>query len=668
MTYPKMLRIGLLGLAGMFSASSALAETAEEAAAIFGARETTLDVSLSPSGDKFAYIAPGGYSTEVLYVVDMAAGDGTPKPIIYLDDPSQELTYCNWANEERLVCQIFITANVEGRLLTFTRLFSIGADGGETVVLTVRDSMRALNIRQNGGSILALDYQGEDNKILMTREWVKEATTGTRLANNDEGLGVDRVDVSDGKRRKVEAPDPDVRSYIADETGRIRLKVRQPDDLTGNLRNKRLYYYRSADSDRWRELEKSVVTAQGSTGFTPAAVDSALNIAYGFENRNGYTGLYSIALDGSEEKKQVLAHEGADIDQLIRIGRQRRVVGASYATEKREIAYIDADLAKLASQLQAALPGQPLVNIVDASADESKLLIIASSDTDPGIVYMLDRATNGLTEILALRNNLLERPMAVMKPVSFPAGDGTQIPAYLTMPLGAELGTEGPVRAIVMPHGGPSARDEWGFDWLVQYFASRGYAVLQPNYRGSNGYGSDWFGRNGFQAWNVAVGDVNDAGRWLISEGITAPDKLAAFGWSYGGYAVLQSQVLDPQLYKAIVAVAPVTNLNSVKEEARGFTNYALVSDFIGNGPHVNEGSPAQNIDAFAAPVLLFHGSDDLNVGVGQSRMLKNRLEDAGKPVEYVEYEGRDHYLDDDWARSNMLMMAEAFLAEHLGQ
>ena len=113
--------------------------------------------------------------------------------------------------------------------------------------------------------------------------------------------------------------------------------------------------------------------------------------------------------------------------------------------------------------------------------------------------------------------------MGTMRPVRFPAADGTMIPGYLTLPPGSD-GKGLP--AVVLPHGGPGSRDEWGFDWLVQFFTARGYAVLQPNYRGSAGYGDAWFGRNGFQAWEAAIGDVNDAGRWLVSEGIADPERL----------------------------------------------------------------------------------------------------------------------------------------------
>ena len=154
-----------------------------------------------------------------------------------------------------------------------------------------------------------------------------------------------------------------------------------------------------------------------------------------------------------------------------------------------------------------------------------------------------------------------------MTPVSFPAADGTAIPGYLTLPPGSD-GKGLP--AIVLPHGGPSARDEWGFDWLVQFFVARGYAVLQPNFRGSSGYGSAWFGRNGFQAWRTAIGDVNDAGRWLVGAGHrrsrqAGDRRLVLRRLCRAAVAGARPR----RCIKAVVAIAPVTDLEQLREDSR---------------------------------------------------------------------------------------------------
>jgi dipeptidyl aminopeptidase/acylaminoacyl peptidase len=263
-----------------------------------------------------------------------------------------------------------------------------------------------------------------------------------------------------------------------------------------------------------------------------------------------------------------------------------------------------------------------------------------------------------------VRSPLDRTPLATVKPITYRAADGTAIPGYLTLPPGS---SERDLPAIVMPHGGPGARDEWGFDWLAQFFAHRGFAVLQPNFRGSAGYGEAWFQKNGFQSWRTAVSDVNDAGRHLVAAGIARPGKLAIVGWSYGGYAALQSAVLDPTLFKGIVAIAPVTDLDALREESRGYTNFNLVDRFIGRGPEVRAGSPAQNATAITAPVLMFHGDLDLNVGVRQSRIMKDRLSGAGKDVSLIEFKGLDHQLDDSAARTRMLETSDSFLRKALG-
>ncbi len=318
----------------------------------------------------------------------------------------------------------------------------------------------------------------------------------------------------------------------------------------------------------------------------------------------------------------------------------------------------------MAERLHRALPNLPLIHFADASEDEQRLLIWAGSDTDPGRYYTYDKATRQLNEIMLARPQLENVALAPVRAVTYRAADGTQIPAYLTLPTGS---TGRGLPAIVMPHGGPSARDEWGFDWLAQYFANRGYAVLQPNFRGSAGYGEAWFQRNGFVSWRTAVGDINDAGRWLAAEGIADPAKLAIVGWSYGGYAALQSNVVDPNLFKGVVAIAPVTDLDMARNEWRGFSNAANVRDFFGTGPHIREGSPLQNVSAIRAPVLMFHGDLDRNVGIAQARAMDERLRGAGRRSELVTYRGLDHQIDDGQARSDMLRRTDTFLREVLG-
>ena len=630
----------------------------------FGALEAVRQMSISPDGTQVAYVGPRASGGQALYIADVVKG-GLPKPIIGASRTGERLHWCAWASDTRLVCMMSLVTTDGINLLGFNRMISLDADGNNVARLSPGSNSNSLSIVQNGGTVIDWDVAGKPGSVLMTRSFVPEQTIGSNITKEEQGLAVELVDPRTLKRQIVEKPRRTASEYISDGHGTVRIMGMRDINDSGRIQAQVRYMYRKPSDTEWLPLSNVAMSAVGQTsGFEPYAVDHASNVAYGFDTVNGFMGLYSVALDGTGKRTLVLSRPDADVDSLERIGRDNRVVGASYATERRQVAYFDPALKKLAAALHKALPGQPQIDFIDASAGEAKLLIIASSDTNPGMTYLYTKATGQLAELLPVRPELTGVPMGKMTPVSFPAADGTLIPGYLTLPPGSD-GKGLP--AIVMPHGGPGSRDEWGFDWLVQFYAARGFAVLQPNYRGSTGYGAAWYQKNGFQSWRTSIGDVNDAGRWLVAQGIGKPDQLAIVGWSYGGYAALQSSVLDPNLFKAIVAIAPVTDLETLREESRNFTNYTLVDRFIGRGAHVREGSPAQNAAAIKAPVLLFHGSQDQNVGIGESRLMASKLRAAGKQVELVEFEDLTHGLIDRTARTRLLADSDAFLRRSLG-
>jgi dipeptidyl aminopeptidase/acylaminoacyl peptidase len=569
---------------------------------------------------------------------------------------------CNWVSNARLVCSIFAVVDAPGLLVNTSRLVALDIDGRNVRVLGQRDSSDQIAARLWGGGVV--DWlPGQDNQLLMEQAFIPEARSDTLLARKEEGVGVVQVDTASGRTRTIEPPRPNAAHFVSDGEGQIRLmRAVPPRGSTGQDSSISVQYYRPAGSKDWVRL--GAYDQRSGQGPWPLAVDGKANVAYVLQATNGRDMLYRLALDGSARSELVASHEAVDIDGVIRLGRRGRVIGATWTTEKREAVYFDPELKTLAGQLSRALPNSPLMNFMGASDDEKKLLIWAGSDTDPGTYYLLDRATKKMAPLMLARPELEGVKLAAVRPVSYRAGDGTMIPAYLTLPPGKP---ERGLPAIVMPHGGPSARDEWGFDWLAQFYANRGYAVLQPNFRGSAGYGSQWFQINGFQSWRTAIGDVNDAGRWLVAAGIADPAKLAVVGWSYGGYAALQSAVVDPALYKAVVAVAPVTDLGEARNEWAGFTNADNVRDFFGSGPHIEEGSPARHAAAFKAPVLMFHGTLDRNVAVQESRLMRDRLQSAGKKVELVEFDKLDHQLDDSEARAQLLRRSDAFLRGTLG-
>jgi dipeptidyl aminopeptidase/acylaminoacyl peptidase len=630
--------------------------TSKTPAQLFGGRELIRGIHLSPDGKNAVFVAPGPGTLTYVAVMDVEtrkihlAGSVDGKPL--------RLQSCGWASNSRIVCQQFGVAFDRDPPIPYTRTIAVDSDGKNPVYIGRRVAIEASRILQFDGKII--DWMAGDGTILMTRDYIPSATAMGQPDTGDDGLGVDRVDTRTGRGTRVERANNSAADYMSDGQGNIRIRETDERDADGSLTGVITYLYRQAGDSQWRTFSK---TKPGTNEFTPVAVDGTRNVAYAYKSLNGRDALYSVALDGTFKADLVASHPDVDVNGVVTIGRHGRVIGAVYTTDRRQVDYFDPEYKKLAASLARALPQTPLIHFEDASADEQRLIVFAGSDTDPGHYYVYDKATRHLDELTEARPQLAETTMAPMKSISFKAADGTVIPAYLTLPVG---GAVKGLPAIVMPHGGPSYRDDWGFDWLVQFFAQRGYAVLQPEYRGSSGYGDAFYAQNGFRNWQTAMGDIGDAGRWLVKEGIADPAKLAIVGWSYGGYAALQTNVVDPTLFKAIVAVAPVTDLGMTKGEARGYTNFWLVARQIGSGDSVNQGSPARHADRIQAPVLMFHGDHDLNVGVAQSKAMDAALRKAGKRSTLVLFPGLDHQLDDSEARTKLLEQSDAFLRTEL--
>ena len=348
-------------------------------------------------------------------------------------------------------------------------------------------------------------------------------------------------------------------------------------------------------------------------------------------------GLYRFTLDGSM-RPTGLPERQVDVDGVVRGGRGSRVIGVTFAEEKRHVIYFDPEYAKLDAAMEKAIPDLPMVDFLGSSADHNKLLIRAGSDSDPGRYYVHDRTKRTLNEILLARPALEEIKLASVKPITYPASDGTAIPAYLTLPAGKEDAHGLP--AVVLPHADRApATNGVSTGWPIPRHQAMRCLRQLSRLVGLGDAGTE----NGFQSWRTAIGDVNDAGRWLVSQGIADPGKLAIVGWSYGGYAALQSGVTDPDLFKAIVAIAPVTDLDLVKREARDYTNARNVADEIGSGAHIVEGSPLQNVQRIKAPVLMFHAR--LTSMSMSSSAQRPQAAFGGQAIEAVPLQGLEHSL-----------------------
>jgi len=628
-------------LALLAAAGAGHAEDATSVARDFGARPWVESVALSPDGKHLVYVTPGAGQMNVAMVQDVQTG--ATKAITYADGKPLKIARCGWSANDRLVCLFFGISMVDHRRTPWNRIVAMDIDGTKPLDLGRLDKGGYWRIKGTDGSIL--DWlSGQDGTIVMNRLGLGQFT-------------VERVDTRTGVGTPVKPITPGG-GYLSDGKGAIRIVAIFGHNDAGYT-GEDTYRYRLAGSDKWLPFSKVTRTS----GLRPIAIDAASDIAYCLQKLNGRDALYKVALDGSLKTDLIFADPNVDVQGVETIGRNNRVIGYRYATDRIQIVYTDPVYKALVAKLSKALPQFPIIVAGTASTDERKVLIFAGSDVDPGHYFLLDRDSYKLTELLLERPQLQHRTLAAEKTITYPAADGTPILGYLLLPPGSSWRG---LPAIVMPHGGPASRDVWGFDWLAQFFAARGYAVLQPEYRGSTGFGESFLGGSAFKTWRTSIGDVADAGRWLVTQGIADPAKLAIVGWSFGGYAALQVNYLDPNLFKAVIAVAPVTSAADVWSEYMGSTTRSFTTDTIGTHANSVEGSPVRHADAFKAPVLMFHGDLDLNVEVTASKSMDAALKAAGKQSRLVVFEGLDHQLDDSAARADMLKQSDEFLRKTL--
>ncbi|HET8535194.1 MAG TPA: S9 family peptidase, partial [Sphingomicrobium sp.] len=654
--------VALLASAGLFVVAPAFGQDAGliADAKAFGSREAVISPRLSPDGSSVMYLTPGPGPKTFAVISNLASGKTAV--MTAADGNPELLRWCDYAAADRAVCLVTGAAERSGELLGFERLIAMNTDGKDPKLLGQPESEYDAGLRQFDASVLDWGKR-VDGKLLMEREYVPEAgKIGSNIIRKKSGLGVDLIDTRSLRADHVEQPKDAASGYISDGRGNVRIMQVNETKSDGTLTGRIKYFYRTADSRDWKTL---VDYADWQQQMQPLAVDADINALYVLKKTSGRYALYTIKLDGSGAEQLIASNPQVDIDDVVRIGNGLKVIGYTYAEESRHAEYFDPEFKALAASLSKALPNLPLVDFVDSSADGRKLLIYAGSDTDPGRYYLFDRDRKTLNEAMFERPDLQGRTLAEVRPVTVPAADGARIPAYLTLPPG-KANAKG-LPAVVLPHGGPSARDEWGFDWLPQFLAARGYAVIQPQYRGSAGYGQVWENVNGFVNWRTSMSDIAASTRWLASQGIADPKRIAIVGWSYGGYAALMEAETDASLYKAVVAVAPVTDLELLKQDSANFTSARMVEDFVGSGPHIVEGSPLRHAEKIEAPVLLAHGDMDRNVRFWHSQKMADALQDAGKKVEFLQYKGLNHQLDDSTARTDLLTHIGALLDRTIG-
>lgn len=347
------------------------------------------------------------------------------------------------------------------------------------------------------------------------------------------------------------------------------------------------------------------------------------------------------------------------------------LIGTSYTEDRIRYYFRDPSTEADFRWLEGRFEGREIER-QSITADDRLWLISASGDTEPGEVWLFDRNTRSLEFQYKLRERLPREALAPMQAIRYLSSDGLEIPAYLTLPVGVPAEK---LPLLVVPHGGPWVRDEWGYNPLAQFFANRGYAVLMPNFRGSTGYGKDFLNAGNGEWGRKMQDDISWGVRYLVDRGIADPDRIGILGGSYGGYAVLAGVAFTPELYRAAVDIVGPSNLMTLLDSIPAYWEsgrkimYARMAD-----PRTPEGkewmherSPLHSADRIQTPLMVVQGANDPRVNRAEAEQIVIALRDRGFPVEYLLAPDEGHGFARPVNNMALYMAAEKFLAKHLG-
>ncbi len=606
------------------------------------------NVRISPDGEHVLFIANTDDRT---LIICKHLDTGKLTGITSTDNRKFKFREVQWANNDTILFSACFPYYRGMRIPTVeTRMFTVKSDGSEEYKILIKPKNKSMDkgehISQFQDNVISLLPDDPDH-ILMGIDFEKAAQPS-----------VYKINIETGAREWVQRFRPNVRDWMADQQGRIRLG--EVFDAITTQTGILLY---SLENNKWKEVWKTDIFSAPPA--TPLGFGLDPNILYVRSYHNGRNCIFKVDVSQSDLPMELIASDDRyDIDgELIYSPKTRDVVGVYHSEVDGGRIYWDEGYQMFQKAIDKVL--QDTTNyLIDFSRNERRYIVYATSDTSPGTYYVGDRDRGSLTPIHETYPQLKGR-LRGKKKVLYTARDGKKIEAYLTLPAGYNPEKPGP--GIIYPHGGPMARDYGGFDYWAEYLASKGYTVLQPNFRGSSGYGWE-FEQEAMQNFGLSMqDDLTDAANWLITQHLADPDRLAITGASYGGYAALMGAVKTPDLFKCAVSFAGVSDLKTLVESHRNYLSFKVVRDQFGtDGRQLKDTSPLQNVDEIKIPILLAHGEMDRVVSVEQSRKMANKLERKNKVYTYIELEDGDHNLSVQENRHSFFSAMDEFLDKYL--
>ena len=454
-------------------------------------------------------------------------------------------------------------------------------------------------------------------------------------------------------------------------------------DINGNLiarldydLNSKVYSAYGKTTGKWKQIYRENTTIRAFN--LRAEGQTANTVVISRYGSGGYRELVEMSLiDGALGKKLYTSKE-YDFGSVLYDPNTWKTVGVTVEKDIEEYVFFDKDLRQWQTELAAEFAGQK-VFLTDWNAQRTRFLLFVSGGGTAGEYHLFKTDDMSLSKLGSRYPKLGKSDIAATVDFDITAADGTKIPGYLTLPIG-KTKAQGPFPVVVMPHGGPEARDNAEFDYWAQYLASQGYAVYKPNFRGSAGYGSDFRNAGYSEFGGKMVDDVVDGTKALVTQRVVKTGKICIMGASYGGYSALAASVKAPDLYACTISVNGVTNVGEffswvVENGDRDSRSANYWRRYIGKG-HLNAipgpkrrttiWSPTRQAKKLKAPVLLFHGKEDTNVPYEQFEFMRRALKGAGVPFEVVTMKTNDHYLRTSAAREEVLGKSGKFLAKYL--
>jgi dipeptidyl aminopeptidase/acylaminoacyl peptidase len=592
-------------------------------------------------------------------IVNDRSGKLEPRKVwMGLGRNSADVDWCLWANSTRLLCSLSRTLAPEpyvaaryDPIVPAARLLAVDFDGGRQLMLVDKEWQSAqFEAKQN--QLVSLTHADNDGVLVQMFTAPRYGRQTSRFRKDlTPTTVVYRLDIYTGELEERTRLDR-FASYFADSDGEVRLAHVPKDNATVT------YHYRLPGESKWRPWW-NFQQGDFSNLFRPIQPIAGTSRFLATRQHEGRVGLWD--LDISTMQAQLLSSPSQfDVEVAVHVP-GGEVLGVEHAGDgPPQAGYFDARAREVIEAARYLHPDMSHA-ILDSAANDNVYLLRSSSDADAGTYRVLD-LRNGpapLEQIGTSYPELAAANLPRMTSIKYRARDGEMIPAFLTTPA-APVSTAG---LVVLPHDGPADRTRWQFDYVRAFLVSRGYAVLQMNYRGSTGYGPAWE-QAGFRQWDTLIRtDIADGARWAIEQRVVEPDRVCIAGFGFGGYQALLAAVREPELYRCAISVGAWTDLQHARSDADAFERSAMPTS---NVARLRARSPSEHAEDIRIPVLLVHAELDAKVHVDQSIRMAKELNEACKPHELVVIPRADRELRWQSDRVELLSAIERFLASNL--